>query len=108
MWPPQYPRQAKFPSRPSPQVDRLVHLPRFVGPVDALARACRLVGCAHDLQHLAAVFARLDWFLLALHTASEVSDFLGEAVVPDLLEHREGVTLRRGRLLDGVAIATLA
>src|SRR5262249_35618098 len=91
-----------------PEVDGLVHLPRRVRPIDAPPRPRRLVGGVDDLEHLPAVLARLDRRLLAPHAAGEGGQLLGEAVVPDLLEHGEREALRRRRLLDGVAVARLA
>src|SRR5579875_611391 len=92
----------------SPQLNGFTHLPRLIRPLDALAGARRFVGRTHDLQHFPSVFAGFDGRLLALHAASKVADFLGKTIVPNFLEHREGVALRRGGLLDGVSIARLA
>src|SRR5579884_3026838 len=96
------------PLLPSPQVDGFTHLPRLIRPLDALAGARRFVGRTHDLQHFPAVFPGFDRRLLALHATGKVGDFLRETVVPDLLEHREGVALRRSGFLDGVSVTGLA
>src|SRR5579871_1004010 len=89
----------------SPQINRLVHLSRRVMPVDALARAGRFVSGVDDFQHFAAILAGFNRRLLALHAAREVLDLLRETVVPDFLEHGEGVAFRRGGFFDGVAVA---
>src|SRR5262249_51715557 len=61
-----------------------------------------------NLQHVAAVFAGLDRRRVALDAADEMRHLLGEAVVPDLLEHGKRVALGRAGLFDGVAVALLA
>ena len=90
-----------------PQVDRFLDHRRGIRPVDLAPFARGLVGSVHDLQHFAAVFAGFHAGVLAQHAVDEVLHLLREAVVPDLLEHGEGVALGRPGLFDGVAVAFL-
>jgi len=67
-----------------------------------------VVGSQDDLEDLAAVFAGFHGFLQTANASAEMGHLLRETVVPDFLEHGEGVALGGRGFFDRIAVAGLA
>jgi hypothetical protein len=72
------------------------------------AKASRAVCGVNDLKNRAAVLASLARNDVVSDTASEVVHFLGEAGIPQFVEHRECPSACIGRLLYRVPITNVA
>src|SRR5512142_1830448 len=92
----------------APEVDRLLDRRCMIREVNAPPLARGLISRIHDLEHFPAILPALHELFLAQGTVHEMLHLLREAVVPDLLEHRECVSLCLAGFLDGIAVARLA